>query len=60
MITLYPHKEKYSWYNKATVLKDATGKVKAILNKRDKQPRRGQKTIVVNRKEYYLNWSKII
>ena len=57
MNTLTVHRETYSWYNKATILKDNKGAVKAIIPNNQRQPRYGQKTIVINCWSFALDWS---
>lgn len=55
--TLVVHREFESTYNQISVLKTLDGKVKAIINGYINQPKKNTKTIVVNKKEYRLDWS---
>lgn len=59
MNTLTVERIKHSWANQSTYLRDSTGAVKAIIPNRLRQPRYGQKTIVVNCWTYNLDWSKV-
>jgi hypothetical protein len=57
LITLTVHRDWKSSYNQTTILKDSTGKIKAIIPSSLKQPRWKQKTIIVNCWTYNLDWS---
>ena len=59
MEILTVHRNWKSAYNQTTILKDKFGKVKAIFNSSIKQPRKGTKTIVINCKQFLLDWSNI-
>lgn len=59
MITLKVERDKKSTYVQTTVLKDSKGKVKAIFNSMLRQPRKNQKTIVINCSTYNLDWSAV-
>jgi hypothetical protein len=59
MLVLTVHREWESSYNRTTVLKDSEGKVKAIFSSSLRQPKRNQKTIVINCWTYSLNWELV-
>ena len=59
MNTLKVTRETYSWYNKSTILKDSKGYTKAIIPNNLRQPRYGQKTIVINCCLFALDWSEV-
>ena len=46
-------------YNRMTVLKDSKGAVKHIIHGYINQPKKNAKTIVINKKEYQLDWSNV-
>ena len=47
-----------STYNRITILRDCKGRVKKIINGYC-QPKKNTKTMVVNKKEYALDWSNV-
>jgi hypothetical protein len=47
-----------STYNRITILRDCKGRVKKIINGYC-QPKKNLKTMVVNKKEYALDWSNV-
>lgn len=53
--TLTAHREKLSWFQKITILKDDNGKVRKIFNGVN-QIRKGQPKIALRGKEYLINW----
>lgn len=57
ILTVY--REWESAYNQRTILKDSNGKVKAIFSSSLRQPKRGQKTIILNCWEFTLNWDNV-
>ena len=59
LITLTVYREWCSAYNQTTILKDDKGKVKAIFPNSLRQPKRNQKTIVVNCNTFVLNWDNV-
>ena len=59
LITLTVYREWGSSYNQTTILKDDKGKVKAIFPSSLRQPKRNQKTIVVNCNTFALNWDNV-
>lgn len=59
MITLYVHREWVNPYNQTTILKSSDGKVKAIFSSSLRQPRHGQKTIILNCWQWNLNWDNV-
>jgi len=59
MITLIVYREWESAYNQRTILKDMQGKTKAIISSSIRQPKRNQKTIVINCWTYALDWSNV-
>lgn len=46
-------------YRQTTILKDCEGRVKKIYDKMLNQPRKNQKTVVINNKTFCLDWSKV-
>jgi hypothetical protein len=46
-------------YNQTTILKDSNNKVKAIFSSSLRQPKRGQKEIIINCFRYSLNWDNV-
>lgn len=54
MTTLYAHRE-----DNITTIKDFQGKVKAIYPNLLKQPKRGVKTLNINRFDYSIDWSHV-
>ena len=59
LITLTVERHWQSSYSQTTILKTADNKIKAIFNSSIRQPKRGQKTIVVNCWTYKLDWSNV-
>ena len=59
MIVLTVYREWESSYNQRTILKDSNGKTKAIISSSLRQPKRGQKTIVINCFKFTLNWEHV-
>jgi hypothetical protein len=59
MLTLTVHREWQNSYCQTTILRDNKGKVKGIIPSSIKQPRRGQKTIVLNCFTWLLNWDNV-
>ena len=59
MQTLSVYREWGSAYNQTTVLKDSNDKVKVIIASSIKQPKKNQKTIVINNKTFLLNWDSV-
>jgi hypothetical protein len=59
MQTLTVYREWGSSYNQRTILKDCNNKVKAIFSSSINQPKLNQKTIVVNRCTFALNWDNV-
>lgn len=59
METLIVNRNWLSSYNQTTVLKTADNKIKAIFNSSLKQPKRNQKTIVINCNTFLLNWEQV-
>ena len=53
-LTVY--RERKSAYNITTILKDSKGKVKKVFSNMLNQPRKGNKTIVINDYKYKLDW----
>lgn len=47
-----------STYNRITLLKDSKGLVRKIITGYQ-QPKKNLKTMVVNKKEYALDWSNV-
>lgn len=60
LITLYVERKRFGVYHIETTLKDSTGKVKAIFNSMLRQPRKGQRTILINCNRFALDWSNVI
>lgn len=46
-------------YNRMSVLKTLDGKVKAVIHGYINQPKKNCKTIVLNKKEYSLDWGNV-
>ena len=59
MGTLTVERSWESAYNQTTILRDCKGRVKKIINSSIQQPKKNSKTIVVNKKEYSLDWSNV-
>lgn len=59
MGTLTVYREWNSSYNQTTILRDENNKVKAIITSSIKQPKMNQKIVVINRKEFLLNWELV-
>ncbi|HSE99822.1 MAG TPA: hypothetical protein VLA48_02910 [Nitrososphaeraceae archaeon] len=59
MGTLTVYREWNSSYNQTTILRDDKGMVKAIITSSIKQPKMNQKIVVINRKEFLLNWELV-
>lgn len=59
MQTLIVHREWQSSYSQITILKDLNNKVKVIISSSINQPKFNQKTIVVNRCVFALNWEYV-
>lgn len=57
--TLTVHREWHNAYVQTTILKDHNNKVKAIISSSLRQPKMGQKTIVINCWTFALNWDII-
>lgn len=58
MSTLYAHRENETWFNVVTYFKTLDGKVKKTLLGKQKQIKKGTKTIVVNKELFIIDWSK--
>lgn len=58
-IILYAYRDKTSWYNIITTLKDSKGQIKAIIGGNLKQPRKNTKQIVINGNKFQLNWDNV-
>jgi hypothetical protein len=59
MQTLTVERKRYNAYHSETTLRDNTGKVKAFFGSMLRQPRKGQKTIVINCNTFALDWSNV-
>lgn len=59
LITLTVERKRYNAYHQETTLRDSTGKVKAFIGSMLRQPRKGQKTIVINCNTFLLDWSNV-
>jgi len=59
LITLYPQREWKTSYNQTTILRDENNKVKAIIPSSLRQPKYGQKTIVLNCWTFALDWRDV-
>lgn len=59
METLTVYRDWQSPYNQTTTLKTADNKIKAVLSSSLRQPKRNQKTIVINCNTFLLNWSNV-
>ena len=59
LITLYVHREWTNAYHQTTILKDSEGKIKGIIPSSLRQPRLGQKTIMLNCWQWNLNWDNV-
>lgn len=57
--TLTVYREWQSSYSQLTILKDNNNKVKAILSSSINQPKKNQKTIVINGYTFLLDWDKV-
>ena len=57
--TLTVERKRFNAYHIETTLRTQDGKVKAVFNSMLKQPRRGQKTIVINCWTWLLNWENV-
>ena len=51
-------RKRFNTYHIETTLRDSNGKVKAVLNSMLKQPRKGQKNIIINGLKYQLEWKQ--
>lgn len=59
MGTLTVYREWINSYNQTTILRDENNKVKAIITSSIKQPKMNQKIVVINCKEFLLNWELV-
>lgn len=59
MEILTVERKRFNSYHIETTLRDKNGKVKAIFNSMLRQPKRGQKEIVINCNTFLLDWENV-
>ncbi len=57
--TLIVERVWVSAYNQQTILRGQDGKTKAIISNSLRQPKRTQKSIVINCNTFLLNWDNV-
>lgn len=59
MGTLTVYREWQSAYSQTTILRDENNKVRGIIASSIKQPKKGQKHLIIKGKQYLLNWDNV-